>query len=241
MDIDPLKIPERRNEEDLNLVKSWTDEDDCTKMVSIIKHKVTTEKEEKEVMFLVDYLLEDDESDSASIRVQMDKEGGLWISSENLKLDAPVLMGRYMVEHDLNINSSKEFKEAWCALKKHMERKSLKKTKKAAHKPVPKAVMIPVSPEKTCDHCNDWTHHKVEENADFFGIRGDLQGAKCSACNGNMHDDAKCKPSSRNPGYTCSGRETHHCMSCYCGNCYRKKVLLDDSNSSSRRPKRRKL
>ena len=203
-------------------------------MNSIIDHKI----ENKTVEFLVEYALEDDESDASWLKSQIEQDGGLWTPARALKEDAPVLMGRYIVKHNLHNDGAKTWKKLWDALKKKNLRK--KSNKGAPPRKIPKTVMVAVSPEKKCKHCEDWQHYRNEENAEFFGIRGSLQGAKCLECNGDMHKDKKCRPTSKNPGHTCSGRESNQCMSCYCGGCYKRKVLLD-SNSRSSRSKRRKL
>lgn len=225
--------PERANDEDQKEIATWTNRDE-TKMHSIIRHKI----EKKMVVFLVEYALEDDESDASSLKGLIEQDGGLWTPARALMKDAPVLMGRYIVKHNLQYDGAQTWKKLWDALKKKNSRE--KSNKGTPPRKIPKTVTVVVSPKKTCDHCKDWQHYRSEENAEFFGIRGDLQGAKCLDCNGDMYKDEKCRPTSKNPGHACSGRESDQCMSCYCGGCYKNK-LLSDSNSRSSRNKRRKL
>lgn len=219
------------------MIESWKN-NDAPELTCILNHKVeklNNKKKGKQIVFLVECSLDDDESGASSLRNQIEQDGGLWTASEALIKDAPVLMGRYIVKNNLT-KSSQEWKNVWNALKKM---KSMKKTKKAPPKKVPSTVFVSVSPEKKCKHCEAWVHYKPEENAEFFGKHGSLRGVKCLGCNSDMYNNEKCRPTSKNPARTCPGRESLQCMSCYCGTCYKDK-LLSDTNSSSR-IKRRKL
>ena len=158
INIDPSTLPKKANDEDQKEVGTWTNNDE-TKMNSIIDHKI----ENKTVEFLVEYALEDDESDASLLKSQIEQDGGLWTPARALKEDAPVLMGRYIVKHNLHNDGAKTWKKLWDALKKKNLRK--KSNKGAPPRKIPKTVMVAVSPEKKCKHCEDWQHYRNEENA----------------------------------------------------------------------------
>ena len=109
--------------------------------------------------------------------------------------------------------------------------------KQKEKKPISKNNYIPKI--SNCKYCGTATwamgNFKAEGNAKYFGPNGDIQGAKCTNCQSNLYSNKLKRRTTTNPVYCCLGRAPHQCITCYCGSCYKGKILNADGKKRGNR------
>ena len=209
-----------------DFIEEYDGTDDRTELLAALDHKM-----KKNVpCVLLDIAKEDGDSEFSEEQRQVEKDGGTWTTAKTAIKEGPTIVAKYMVLNKLTQQVG--WKTIWKQLKKQMGKTT--NVKKKSH--TPKTIYVPKI--SNCKHCGTETwemgNFKAEGNAKYFAPNGDMHGAKCANCNREIYSKP---PTTNNPVYCCLGRAPNQCITCYCGSCYKGKILnADGKKRGNRKP-----
>ena len=173
------------------------------------------------------------------------EDGVTWDCGRTVATDAPILVAKYLIEKKLCSND--DWGKLWKIIRDKKIRKAEKRRNKCreekSKRQSPEKVVVEKIDDEDPFHCDYWNSHKdylfgYKEETDWkwWTQTNPTLQTNCYICKSPMLSK-KCKPSLRNPGWTCAqGRTICGCSICICNGC----IVDKRADNSNKRAKRKR-